>query len=125
MRVLRILIFCCAVIGASRAQVASKKPASPDVYLITIDTLRADHVHCYGYERVQTPALDGLAKNGVRFAQAFTPSPITNSSHTTILTGLLPSNHGVTDFSVPLAATHPTLAEMLKKQGYHTSAFIG
>ena len=84
MRVLKILILCCAVIGASRAQVASQKPSSPDVYLVTIDTLRADHVHCYGYERVQTPALDGLAKDGVRFAEAFTPSPITNTSHTTI-----------------------------------------
>src|SRR5579864_541770 len=70
----------------------------PDVYLITIDTLRADHVHCYGYEKVQTPALDGLAQHGIRFAEAFTPSPITNTSHTSILTGLLPSRHGVTDF---------------------------
>ena len=125
MRVLKILILCCAVIGASRAQVASQKPSSPDVYLVTIDTLRADHVHCYGYERVQTPALDGLAKDGVRFAEAFTPSPITNTSHTTILTGLLPSSHGVTDFAIPLAPAHPTWAELLKKKGYHTAAFIG
>jgi choline-sulfatase len=125
MQVLKILILCCAFIGASRAQTASQKPSSPDVYLITIDTLRADHVHCYGYERVQTPALDGLARDGIRFAQAFTPSPITNTSHTTILTGLLPSSHGVTDFAIPLARVHPTLAELLKKKGYHTAAFIG
>ena len=92
---------------------------------MTIDTLRADHVHCYGYDRVQTPALDALPKNGIRFAQAFTPSPITNTSHTTILTGLLPSVHGVTDFAIPLVPTHPTWAELLKKNGYHTAAFIG
>jgi arylsulfatase A-like enzyme/thioredoxin-like negative regulator of GroEL len=98
---------------------------TPNVFLITIDTLRADHVHCYGYDQIQTPALDLLAKQGVRFTQAFTPSPITNSSHTSILTGLLPSAHGVSDFGVPLAPTHPTLAELLAKRGYHTGAFIG
>ena len=97
----------------------------PDVYLITIDTLRADHVHCYGYEKVQTPALDGLAQHGIRFAEAFTPSPITNTSHTSILTGLLPSRHGVTDFAKPLGSTHPTWAELLKENGYQTAAFIG
>ena len=86
-----------------------KKAAKPDVFLVTIDTLRADHVHCYGYENIQTPALDALAKDGIRFTQAFTPSPITNTSHISILTGLLPSSHGVTDFAVPLAAdaSHP------------------
>ncbi len=59
------------------------------------------------------------------FPHAFTPSPITNTSHTTILTGLLPSTHGVTDFAIPLAATHTTWAELLSAQGYHTAAFIG
>ncbi len=97
----------------------------PNVFLVTIDTLRADHVHCYGYNQIQTPALDVLAKDGIRFAQAFTPSPITNSSHTSILTGLLPSVHGVTDFGIPLDETHATLAELLKARGYHTAAFIG
>src|SRR5450755_535866 len=105
---------------------ASTPPsASPDVYLITIDTLRADHVGCYGYKQIETPALDALAADGIRFAQAFTHSPITNTSHTTILTGLLPSVHGVTDFGVPLAPQHVTAAELLKKKGYQTAAFIG
>ena len=96
-----------------------------EVFLITIDTLRADHIHCYGYQNVETPALDGLTKDGIRFTQAFTPSPITNTSHTSILTGLLPSSHGVMDFAVPLSSAHPTLAELLHRQGYHTAAFIG
>src|SRR5580700_2942360 len=104
---------------------AQTKARQADVFLITIDTLRADHVHCYGYENVETPALDGLAKDGIRFTQAFTPSPITNTSHTSILTGLLPSSHGVTDFAVPLSSVHPTLAELLKAQSYRTAAFIG
>ena len=101
------------------------KKIPPDIFLVTIDTLRADHVHCYGYANIQTPALDGLAKDGARFTNAFTPSPLTNSSHTSILTGLLPSSHGVNDFGIPLVDTHPTLAELLKSKGYHTAAFIG
>jgi choline-sulfatase len=121
----RILVVCWLVTASLGAGQAQRKTPQPDVFLITIDTLRADHVHCYGYENIQTPALDGLAKDGIRFAQAFTPSPITNTSHTSILTGLLPSTHGVTDFGVPLATSHLTLAELLKRNGYHTAAFIG
>ncbi len=107
------------------AQTSAPKHSPPDVYLITIDTLRADHVGCYGYKQVETPALDALAADGVRFTQAFTHSPITNTSHITILTGLLPSVHGVTDFGVPLSPQHVTAAELLKKHGYQTAAFIG
>jgi arylsulfatase A-like enzyme/Flp pilus assembly protein TadD len=125
MRVLFILGCCLLALGSCAAGgPAPDNAPRRDVFLITIDTLRADHVHCYGYD-VQTPSLDQLAKQGVRFTQAFTPSPITNSSHASILTGLLPSSHGVSDFGVPLAASHLTLAEMLKKRGYRTAAFIG
>lgn len=109
---------------AAAATAAAKAPA-PDIFLITIDTLRADHVHCYGYTKGATPALDALTKDGIRFTEAFTPSPITNTSHASILTGLLPGSHGVTDFAVPLASTHPTVAELLKARGYRTAAFIG
>ncbi len=120
LRALSILI-----ILSTAASSAPIKTSPPDIFLITIDTLRADHVHCYGYTDVATPALDALAKEGLRFTQAFTPSPITNTSHASILTGLLPGSHGVTDFGVPLSADHPTVAELLKPQGYHTAAFIG
>jgi choline-sulfatase len=119
------MFVCCLASVAIANSLAQEKIPKPDVFLITIDTLRADHVHCYGYERVLTPALDGLAKEGVRFAQAFTPSPITNTSHVSILTGLLPSAHGVSDFAVPLLPTHATLAELLHQQAYDTGAFIG
>jgi len=123
-KVARFLLICCLVAAVHAAEPAQTKAPQADVFLVTIDTLRADHVHCYGYDRVETPALDGLAKDGIRFTQAFTPSPITNTSHTTILTGLLPSSHGVTDFAVPLSPTHPTWAELLHGRGYHTAAFI-
>jgi len=126
MRIFFILVCCLLALGSGAAgEPTPDKTSRQDVFLITIDTLRADHVHCYGYDRVQTPSLDQLAKQGIRFTQAFTPSPITNSSHASILTGLLPSSHGVSDFGIPLAASHLTLAEMLKKRGYRTAAFIG
>ncbi len=112
------------MLAAPRTSAQNGAPR-PNIFLITIDTLRADHVHCYGYDQIQTPALDSIAKEGIRFTQAFTPSPITNSSHTSILTGLLPTSHGVSDFGVPLAPIHPTLAELLAARGYHTAAFIG
>lgn len=126
MRAVWILIVCGLAAGSVSAQSPGSKAVSlPDVFLVTIDTLRADHVHCYGYQKIETPALDALAAEGVRFTEAFTPSPITNSSHTSILTGLWPSHHGVTDFAIPLAADHPTWAELLHAKGYHTAAFIG
>jgi arylsulfatase A-like enzyme/cytochrome c-type biogenesis protein CcmH/NrfG len=107
---------------------AANDPAgdpAPNVFLVTIDTLRADHLGCYGDFAVKTPAIDGLAKDGVRFANAFTPVPVTNSSHASIFTGLYPSSHGVTDFGVALSASHVTLATLLQKHGYETAAFIG
>ena len=119
----RVTSFIIAILVSTTLKAASeKKPTSPDVYLITIDTLRADHIHCYGYDKIATPALDGLATEGIRFSQAFTPSPITNTSHITILTGLLPSSHGVRDFGVPIASSYPTWAELLGKRGYSTAA---
>jgi arylsulfatase A-like enzyme len=111
-----LLLFCIPLWAAD---------SPPSVFLITIDTLRADHVGCYGYSGVNTPAIDSLAKDGVRFAKAFTPVPVTNSSHASILTGLYPSSHGVTDFGVALSGTHITWASVLQKHGYATAAFIG
>jgi arylsulfatase A-like enzyme len=124
-RSVTFILSSLAIVAGCAAQTTTRKSAPPDVFLVTIDTLRADHVRCYGYDKIETPAIDSLAKEGFRFAQAFTPSPITNTSHTTILTGLLPSVHGVTDFAVSLATAHPTWAELLSVQGYHTAAFIG
>lgn len=120
-----IILLTAALFENSGFAQAAPRKSPPDVFLITIDTLRADHVGCYGDKQIETPTLDALAADGIRFTHAFTHSPITNTSHATILTGLLPSVHGVTDFGVPLAPIHLTWAELLKQQGYHTAAFIG
>ena len=80
----------------------------------------------YGYAAAETPALDGLARRGARFERAQSPVPITGPSHATILTGQYPPVHGVRDNVVfTLGAAHPTLAAILKKQGYRTGAFVG
>jgi arylsulfatase A-like enzyme len=117
-----IIVWLTAV-SAHATGPSQNNVSQPNVFLVTIDTLPADHIHSCGYDAIQTRALDGLAKDGIRFSESFTPSPITNISHTTILTGLLPSSHGVNDIAVPLAPTHPTWAELLKERGYSTAAF--
>ena len=123
MKALQVLSLLACVAAVAWAGSGDQK-AAPDVFLITIDTLRADHIHCYGDQQIQTPTLDSLAHDGIRFKEAFTPNAITTISHATILTGLWPSDHGVSDFGVPLSPDHPALAELLKPQGYHTGAFI-
>src|SRR5439155_25833751 len=100
--------------------------ASPNVVFVSIDTLRADHLGCYGYKQIRTPNIDALAADGVRFARAYTPVPVTLPSHTVIFTGTYPMLSGMHDFSGnKLSASQPTLASVLKEQGYATGAVIG
>jgi choline-sulfatase len=99
--------------------------APPDVLLITIDTLRADHVGAYGYRQGATPAIDGLASRGVRFAHAIAPTPLTLPSHASIFTGATPLRHGVRDnVGFALNPGLATLAERFRAAGYTTGAFI-
>jgi arylsulfatase A-like enzyme/tetratricopeptide (TPR) repeat protein len=97
-----------------------------NLLLVTIDTLRADHVGVYGYAQAVTPVLDGFAAGGVRFEHAHSAVPLTGPSHATILTGLYPPVHGVRDNVVfVLDPSHKTLATLLKAEGYRTGAFVG
>src|SRR5206468_12789299 len=98
----------------------------PSLLLITIDTLRADHVGAYGATTGATPTLDALARAGVRFEQVQTAVPLTGPSHATILTGVYPPVHGVRGNVVfTLGSRNPTLATLLKRHGYKTAAFVG
>src|SRR5258708_1285924 len=102
------------------------RPAHPTLLLVTIDTLRADHVGAYGYGLGSTPVLDGLARRGARFEHAESAVPLTGPSHSTILTGLYPPAHGVRDnVNFVLEPGHPTLATRLKRLGYPTTPFVG
>lgn len=98
----------------------------PNVLLITVDTIRADHVGCYGYSEPTTPNIDRLAEEGVVFTNAFATNPITLPSHASILSGTYPLHHGVRDNSTYVVDDEvTTLAEMLKERGYRTAAFVG
>src|SRR6185503_5897666 len=99
--------------------------ATPDVLLVTIDTLRADRLGCYGYAAAHTPNLDALARRGARFAVAVAHAPLTAPSHASILTGVTPLGHGVRDngaYVLPSSAR--TLAEDFRQAGYRTAAFV-
>ena len=98
----------------------------PSVLLVSIDTLRADHVGSYGYQAAATPVIDALAARGLRFEQAETVTPLTLPAHTSLLSGTFPSFHGVRDngsFYVGDEVT--TLAEVMKAHGYRTGGFVG
>jgi arylsulfatase A-like enzyme/Flp pilus assembly protein TadD len=111
----------------SWAYAASAAPvASPNVVVITIDTLRADHLGCYGYKQIRTPNIDELAAQGARFERAYTAVPVTLPSHTVMFTGTYPMRSGMHDFAAnKLGPGQPTLASVLKEHGYLTGAVIG
>ena len=97
-----------------------------NVLLVTIDTLRADHVGAYGSSGALTPAIDSLAKDGLRFERTYAHVPLTLPSHTTIMTGTYPFTNGVRDNgSFRFDGARPTLAGTLKQAGYRTGAFVG
>lgn len=98
--------------------------SKPNIVLITIDTLRADHLGCYGYNKKTSPALDQIAATSLRFQRAYSAAPLTLPSHTTILTGVYPNKHGYRDNAFFAPTRYPLVSESLKKQGYHTAAFI-
>lgn len=112
-----------AVACSSRDRSAAE-PARPDILLVTLDTLRADHCSAYGYERPTTPRMEEIARDGVRFATAYAPMPTTLPSHATLFTGLLPRTLGLLKNGVPLAHPAATLAETLSAQGYRTAGFV-
>ena len=97
---------------------------TPNILLIVIDTLRADHLSSYGYGRQTTPNIDRLANQGVLFERAFSASSWTAPSHATILTGRLPSEHQV-EWNKDLDGRYPVIPELLRRQGYRTAAFTG
>jgi len=100
-------------------------PHQGPLVLISIDTLRADHLPAYGYTRVKTPAIDALAADGIVFERAYSHSPQTFPAHSSMLTGRLPFEHGVRDnVGYVLKSDEQTLAELLKNRGFATGAAV-
>lgn len=88
------------------------------VLLITVDSLRRDHVGCYGYEGIKTPHIDGLTTQGTRFAQAYTSAPYTAAAMSAISAGCYPFHSGVRNFGMVLDKKIKTLAEIVGRKGY-------
>lgn len=96
-----------------------------NVLLVTLDTLRADRLGTYGYVQGDTPHLDRLARDGIRFDQAISPMPMTLPAHTSLMTALEPYEHGVRDNSdFQLSPNLFLLAESFQEAGYETGAFV-
>lgn len=96
-----------------------------NVIVISVDTLRADHISALGRKNIDTPAIDSLIRDGVLFTHAFSQYPLTLPSHVTLLTGKLPPNHGVRDnLSYRLDPSVETLGVVLRREDYQTAAFV-
>jgi arylsulfatase A-like enzyme len=99
--------------------------ARPDIVFVSIDSLRPDHLGCYGYSKPTSPTFDRIAKEGVRFETAVSTTSWTLPAHAAMFTGLCDSAHGATDVGRKLDDEHVTLAEILRSAGWHTAGFFG
>ena len=117
----------CAAGALALAACSSAQPAPErveHVFVISIDTLRADRVGAYGYAPARTPALDAIASGGIRFDRAFATAPITQTSHASLFTGRYPAGHGARHNGIRIADGVPTLAERFRAAGFATAAFV-
>jgi choline-sulfatase len=105
--------------------VDSPAAAKPNIVLITLDSTRADRMGFMGAHSGLTPNLDGIAHQGLVFAQAYAQAPATVASDATVLTGAYPQTHRASEFAVPLATTLPYLPDLLHSSGYRAAAFVG
>ncbi|MEN8182140.1 MAG: sulfatase [Myxococcota bacterium] len=119
-----LALLCFSGCGPSERSVERLRAPDANVVFITIDTLRADHLGCYGYERDTTPHLDSLAAEGVRFEKAFSPRGLTFPAVASIMTSKYVYTHGVIGmYKTALPESHETLAEVMRELGYRTAAF--
>ncbi len=126
-----ILWTACLALVAGTFQCGGKKSPTNEkmnVLLITLDTLRADHLGCYGYEKNTSPTLDDLAASSIVFDRAIAQSAVTPVSHASIMTGLNPYNHNLRSLhggvNYQLAECHLTLAEIMGANGYETGGYV-
>jgi arylsulfatase A-like enzyme/Flp pilus assembly protein TadD len=124
MRKLAALVLLLTVWGCARGERRTVTSDGP-IIIISIDTLRSDHLPAYGYKAIETPAIDALRADAILFERAYSHCPLTLPSHATLLTGRLPEETGVHDNAgFHLDAKVETLAEHLKKRGYATGAAV-
>jgi arylsulfatase A-like enzyme/Flp pilus assembly protein TadD len=120
-----LLLPSAAACAPQQTRITERRPVPVNVILITMDTLRADHLGCYGATQVQTPSLDALCSESIVFDRAFSQVPLTWPSHAAILTGTYPFQNQVQDFTgQPLSAQFRSIAQAFKRQGYTTGAVV-
>ena len=119
-----VMIVVTSGCGGDASSSSREAARAQHLVLITVDTLRADRVGAYGYVPARTPAIDRLAREGVRFTQAFTTAPITLPAHASLLTGRYPPGHGARHNGLAMSASVPTLATILQQAGFSTAAFV-
>lgn len=122
--VLRILLLTAALVLPAWAEPRGTNPEKPHILLITIDTLRADHLSGYGYGRATSPHLDQLMDDGVRFSQARTVMPLTCPALASMFTAMPPHVHGSTRNGLPIRQRLPSLPKVLARHGYERAAFV-
>jgi arylsulfatase A-like enzyme len=116
-------VFAAAAAGWRYARTSG--PAYGPVIVISIESLRADHLPVYGYMKVRTPSIDALAADAVTFDRAYAHSPLTLPSHVSMLSGLLPFQHGVRDeIGFPIPGNIPLLPQLLRKRGFLAGGMI-
>lgn len=98
--------------------------ARPNILLVTLDTIRTERMSCYDYFRPTTPNLDALSLHATRFVNASTPMPFTAPAHASMLTGLYPTAHGVTENAIPPSEQPPMLPAILQERGYSTASVV-
>jgi choline-sulfatase len=124
-RLVHLLLIGIACQSLAQHRSTAGSGVRPNVILITVDTLRADHVGCYGATNAKTPTVDALARDGMIFERAFSQVPLTWPSHAAILTGTYPFQNGVQDFTGhPLAPQFRSIAQSFKQAGYTTGAVV-
>lgn len=122
---LAVVLGLLPVLWSCGGKAPSAGGGQPHLLLVTLDTVRADHLGAYGAKDAETPVLDGLAARGLRFETAVSPAPLTLPSHASLLTGLLPPRHGLRNNGAgALPKDLPTLATVLSAAGYRTGAFV-
>jgi|CXWL01.1.fsa_nt_gi arylsulfatase A-like enzyme/tetratricopeptide (TPR) repeat protein len=113
-------------LGCEKKPAAAAASSKPNVLLVTFDTTRADYLSCYGHPGNTTPTIDAIAREGIRFANCYTPAPITLPAHASIMTGLYPFQHLLRDNGAGvLDEKAVTLAELFRGAGYRTGGFVG
>src|SRR5579884_3045227 len=119
------LAFLIVTAAGCRGRFVSSPSNTTPVVLISIDTLRSDHLPAYGYKGVATPNIDALRADSILYERAYSHVPLTLPSHTSILTGMLPADNGVHDnIGFTVSKSTPMLQELLKKNGYVTGAAV-